>query len=226
MGANPLLQVGNGRFPSGAAVKAAQTQPAFITTLWREPERRAFPEMPVWNKNNLKILHFNLFSHITSLCCSPPHPQPHSGFFCLHPSLACALQAEIPGLQTAEPAVRCHVKGKQTPAIQELKWLSWSVVSFKMESTKQIVLETTGADFAVPGEVVRLPLVCCVGTDGITNRDVLFPIPPSVLLLSCTWCRSRNQQWDPLEEKGQSHAPRSALTSCCQCQAFRGEHDN
>lgn len=72
VGASPLLLLGNGRFLSGAAVKAAQTQPAFIITLWREPEHRAFPEMPVWNENNLKILHFYLFSRITSLCCSPP----------------------------------------------------------------------------------------------------------------------------------------------------------
>lgn len=95
-----------------------------------------------------------------------------------------------------------------------------------MESAKQIVLEITGGDFAVPGEVMRLPPVCCVGIDGITNRDVLFKIPPSVLLFSCTWCWSRNQQWDPLEEKGQSHAPRSALTSCCQRLAFHGEYHN
>lgn len=156
VGASPLLWHGNGRFLFGSAIKAAQTQPAFIITLWSEPEHGAFPEMPVWNKNNLKILHFYLFSHITSLCCSPPPLSLTQGFFfffCLHPSLACALQGEIPGLQTAEPAVQCHVKGKQTPAIQELKWLSWSVVSVKMESTKQIILEITWADFAAPGEV-------------------------------------------------------------------------
>lgn len=166
VGASPLLRLGNGRFLSGAAVKAAQTQPAFIITLWREPERRAFPEMLVWNKNNLKILHFYLFSRITSLCCSPLPLSLTQVFFCLQPSLACALQGEIPGLQRAEPAVQCHVKGKPTPAIQELKWLSRSVVSVKMESAKQIVLEITGGDFAVPGEVMRLPPVCCVGIDG------------------------------------------------------------
>lgn len=60
------------------------------------------------------------------------------------------------------------------------------MVSVKMESTKQIILEIPGADFAVPGEVMRLPLVCCVGIDGIISRDVLFKIPPSVLLFSCT----------------------------------------
>lgn len=125
VGASPLLWLGNRRVLSGAAVKAAQTQPAYIITLWREPEGGAFPEMPVWNKSNLKILHFYLFSHITSLCCSPPPLSLTQGFFFyLHPSLACALEGEIPGLQTAEPAVQCHVKGKQTPAIQELKWLS------------------------------------------------------------------------------------------------------
>lgn len=90
--------------------------------------------------------------------------------------------------------MQCHVKGKQTPAIQELKWLSWGVVSVKMEPAKQIILEIAQADFAVPGEVMMLPLVCCVGIDGITNRDVLFQIPPSVLLFSCVWCRNRNQQ--------------------------------
>lgn len=39
------------------------------------------------------------------------------------------------------------------------------MVSVKMESAKQIVLEITGGDFAVPGEVMRLPPVCCVGID-------------------------------------------------------------
>lgn len=103
------------------------------------------------SKNSAFLL---IQSHYLALLLTTS-PQPHSGFFffCLHPSLACALQGEIPGLQTAEPAVQCHVKGKQTPAIQELKWLSWSVVSVKMESTKQIILEITWADFAAPGEV-------------------------------------------------------------------------
>lgn len=54
--------------------------------------------------------------------------------------------------------MQCHVKGKQTPAIQELKWLSWAVVSVKMEPTKQIILEITEADFALPGEVMGFPL--------------------------------------------------------------------
>lgn len=172
------------------------------------------------SKNSAFLL---IQSHYLALLLTTS-PQPHSGFFCLHPSLACALQGEIPGLQTAEPAVQCHVKGKQTPAIQELKWLSWGVVNVKMEPTKQIILEITQADFAVPGEVMMLPLVCCVGIDSNTNRNVLFQILPSVLLFS--WCRSRNQQWDPLEEKGQSQAPRSALTSCCQCLAFHGDCNN
>lgn len=88
VGAGPLLRLGNGRFLSGAAVKAARTQPAFIITLWREPERRAFPEMPVWNKNNLKILQFYLFSCITSLCCSPPHLSLTQVFF-LSPTFTC-----------------------------------------------------------------------------------------------------------------------------------------
>lgn len=175
------------------------------------------------------ISKFCIFTYSVALSHSAAHHLPSASlscfFFCLHPSLACVFQGEIPGLQTAEPAVQCHVKGKQTPAIQELKWLGRSVVRVKMESTKQSILEITGADFAVPGEVMRPPLVCCVGIDGITNRDVLLKIPPSMLLFSCSWCR-RNQQWDPLEEKGQSHAPRSALTSCCQPLAFHGEYNN
>lgn len=73
------------------------------------------------------IWKFCIFIYLVTSPRSAAHHLPSASFrvfFCLHPSLACALEGEIPGLQTAEPAVQCHVKGKQTPAIQELKWLS------------------------------------------------------------------------------------------------------
>lgn len=51
----------------------------------------------------------------------------------------------------------------------------------KMESTKQIILEIRGGSFAATVEIMRLLSVLCADIDAITNTNVLYKIPPSVL---------------------------------------------
>lgn len=48
--AGSLPRLGSPSFPPGLLLKAGQTQPLFIGTLSTEPDRRVFPEMPVWKK--------------------------------------------------------------------------------------------------------------------------------------------------------------------------------
>lgn len=86
-----------------------------------------------------------------------------------------------------------------------------------MESTKQIIPDTRGDSSAVAGAITRLNSVRCVAIDAVTNRNVWYRIPPSVLHSGRNGkcCTRRTQEQGPQEEKGLSRDRRAALTSCC-----------
>lgn len=74
--------------------------------------------------------------------------------------------------------MQCRAEGKANSSHSGVKWLNHCV---KMESTRQMVLEMEGAGFAVTGEIRRFLSACCVDISAVTNRDVSYETPPSVL---------------------------------------------